>query len=356
MTKSSTLPSTVHSTDRSLQKLGWNEVFAARLAAMPNIQDNGTSSVGRVLSVGRKSFLVSNGRTEWLCTVAGKMLRGADHLHPVTGDWVLVDNTVITDVIPRNNTLARGEAGSHKRRSGRPCREQAIAANLDAVFIVSGLDQDFNVRRIERALTLVYNCHLTPVIVLTKADLHDDPERFRDEITKVAADVVVVLSSMHDDRGWSELATYLGSGRTIAMLGTSGAGKSTLANLLYGSEIQATGAVSEAVGKGRHTTTKREMILMPQGGLLMDSPGIREIAFSKEGEGVESTFSDILALAESCRFADCTHVHEPDCAVARAIETGKIPRDRLESYHKMKNEFESLAKHRKKRGGRKSTR
>lgn len=356
MTESSTSPSSPQHPQTSLLKLGWNKLFTDRLAAMPSAKTHVITDIGRVLSVGRKSFLVGNGKREWGCTVAGKILRTTDQLYPVTGDWVLIDKTVITDVIPRMNMLARGEAGSHSRKSGRPAREQAIAANLDTVFIVSGLDRDFNIRRIERALALVYNCRLTPVIVLTKADLHHKPEKFCREVKKIASGVPVVLSALDSDRGRSTLAGYLGRGQTTAMLGTSGAGKSTLANLLYGSEIQATGAVSDAVGKGRHTTTKRELILMPQGGLLMDSPGIREIAFFKEGDGIENTFPDILTLAESCRFSDCTHLHEPNCAVTRAVEIGEVRRDRLESYHKIKNEIESLLQHQKQSGRHRSPR
>ncbi len=327
----------------SLQKLGWSDVYIDLLATMPTTK----GSVVRVLSVRRKSFLVGNGEKEWFCTVAGKIKRAEDGIFPVTGDWALVNDTVITDIIPRRNTLSRGAAGSHSRQSGQPAQEQAIAANLDTVFIVCGLDGDFNVRRIERTLTLIFNCSLTPVIILTKADLHEKPEGFAQEIEKIAFDVPVVLSSMYDDRSRSELASYLGTGRTVAMFGTSGAGKSTLANMLYGSDIQRTSAVSSSVGKGRHTTTRREMIHMPQGGLLMDSPGIREIAFFKDGYGVENAFPEIETFAKMCHFSDCTHVHEPNCAVSHAVKTGKLKADRLESYRKMKHEMDTLSKRRR---------
>ncbi len=272
--------------ENTLKKLGWNEFFSGRLSAMHLKKGN----VARVLSVRRKSFLVGDGEKEWSCKVAGRLLRDKSALFPVTGDWVVVENSVITGVVPRKNTLSRGAAGAHGRRTGQGTREQAIAANLDTVFIVSGLDRDFNVRRIERALALIYNCGIEPVIVLTKADLHEQTEPFTTQLEHVALDVPVVLSSMHDGRGVQELERYLGPGRTIAMFGSSGAGKSTLTNRLYGSDIQATQEVSDAVGKGRHTTTKRELIRMPQGGMLMDSPGIREVAFSEAGSGVENVF------------------------------------------------------------------
>ncbi len=329
--------------ENSIQKLGWNERFADQLASMPVAKGN----VARVLSVLRKSILVSNGQREWLCSVAGRIKRAEDGIFPVTGDWVLVNNTIISSVIPRINALSRGAAGSNSRQSGQTARSQAIAANLDTVFIVCGLDRDFNVRRIERALTLVYNCGLIPVIVLTKADLHEQPETFVRELEDIAFDVPVVLSSKYDDRGRATLESYIGKGRTVAMLGTSGVGKSTLANTLFGKNIQATGKVSYSAGKGRHTTTRRELIHMPQGGMLMDSPGIREIAFFEDGTGVETAFPDIEALAGECRFSNCTHVHEPNCGVARAVQTGQLKADRLESYHKMKLELESFSKRRK---------
>lgn len=300
-------------------------------------------NVARLISVQRNHFLVSNGENEWLCKAAGRLLHAEGRMYPVTGDWVLVRDTVVYDVVPRKNMLSRGAAGSHGSRSGLSLREQAIAANIDTVFIVCGLDRDFNVRRVERYLALVYNCGLVPAIVLTKSDLRENPESFRTELEGIALSVPVILSSSCDGRGRSELENYLGVGRTIAMLGSSGAGKSTLANILFGSDIQATGAVSESVGKGRHHTTSRELIRMPQGGLLMDNPGIREIAFFEDGSGVETAFSDIEALAGMCRFSDCTHTVEPGCAVVHAVEIGELRAERLESYLKMKREMEYLA-------------
>ncbi|THB63519.1 MAG: ribosome small subunit-dependent GTPase A [Desulfovibrio sp.] len=327
-----------------LRQLGWSDFFASGLAAM----DQTEASVARVFSVQRNGFIVTNGHKEWLCSPAGRLLKQRDREYPVTGDWVVVDSTVITSIIPRKSFLSRGEAGTRHSRAGSATREQAIAANLDTVFIVCGLDRDFNIRRLERYLALVYNCGLSPVIVLTKADQHDAPESFQQETETIATGVAIVLTSMQDNRGTSELESYLGAGQTVAMIGSSGAGKSTLANMLYGSEIQATGEISASVGKGRHTTTVRELIRMPQGGLLMDNPGIREIAFHEGGDGVEQTFADIQELAEACRFSDCSHQHEPGCAVLNAVESGDIEQDRFDSYNKMKREMEFLESRRNK--------
>lgn len=322
-----------------LCKLGWTKYFTDRLAEMEQTRGN----VARLISVQRNFFTVSNGENEWLCTPAGKLMHNDNKMYPITGDWVLVDDTVVTGVIPRRSILSRAESGSRSNRTAGVTREQSIAANLDAVFIVCGLDRDFNIRRLERYLTLVYNCDLTPVIVLTKADLHDDPEIFRAEVESIAFGVTIVLTSMQDGRGTDELEACLETGQTVAMIGSSGAGKSTLANMLYGEDIQTTGAISSSDGKGRHTTTHRELVSMPQGGMLMDNPGIREIAFYDDGDGIENTFSDIQELAEMCRFADCTHTNEPGCAVIHATQTGELTKERLGNYQKMKRELEYIS-------------
>ncbi|WP_432735985.1 ribosome small subunit-dependent GTPase A [Maridesulfovibrio sp. FT414] len=339
-TKSQTI---ISSSPEKLSLLGWNESFESTAAAADL---NGR--IARVISVQRNLFLVGDGQEEWLCAPSGRVLKSNNGDYPVTGDWVCANETVVTAVLPRSNILSRAEAGSRYSRNGSITREQPIAANIDTVLIVCGLDRDFNLRRLERYLTLVYNCGLNPVIVLTKADLHDDPEQYVMEVESIAFGVPVILSSMQDERGRSELECYLGQGMTAAMIGSSGAGKSTLANMLYGNDIQATRTVSSSVGKGRHTTTTRELIRMPQGGLLMDNPGIREIAFHEDGHGIENSFADIQELAENCRFADCSHGHEPGCAVLQAVESGELAPERLESYRKMKRELDYLSMRRNK--------
>ena len=241
-----------------------------------------------------------------------------------------------------------GASGTRNKQDAQPQKEQVIAANLDTVFIVSGLDRDFNPRRIERYLTLVYNCGLNPVIILTKADLHRDPEHFVRETASVALDVPIHLVSASDDTGLASLEPYLSPGRTTTMVGSSGAGKSTLVNRLYGKDLQLTNAVSAHVGKGRHTTTSRDLIVMPQGGMVIDNPGIREIAFWEVDKGVEVAFCEIEKLGRGCRFADCSHTHEPGCRVLGAVDAGEISRDRLENYRKMKREMEFLSHRRHK--------
>jgi len=324
---------------KTLSLLGWDFHFQRHL---DNIC-NSTVSPARVVGVHKNSFLINQGIKETLVTVAGRLNYKKDHLFPVIGDWVLVDDKVILDVLPRKNVLSRGAAGAHGKQDMQPNKEQVIAANLNSVFIVSGLDRDFNIRRIERYLTLVYNCGLNSVIVLTKADLHQDPEHFVREVEDVAFGVPVYLVSANDSHGLISLETYISEQQTVTMLGSSGAGKSTLVNRLYGKLVQTTNIVSQGVGKGKHTTTNRSLILMPQGGMVIDNPGIREIGFWDDIGGLDVAFPEIVSLAKTCRFHDCSHTHEPGCQVLHGLAIGTIMQNRVNSYQKMKRELSYIS-------------
>ncbi|BBO77302.1 putative ribosome biogenesis GTPase RsgA [Desulfosarcina widdelii] len=323
---------------QNLSALGWTSFFQDQLEN----RHSDRVATARVVGVRKNSFAISDGQTEWLATAAGK-LQQANRRYPVVGDWVLVTDTVIHEVLERKNRLTRGAAGGHGKLEAVPTRQQVIAANLDTVFIVCGLDRDYNLRRIERYLTLVYNCDLTPAIILTKADLQPDPEAFVQEVETIAFGVPVHLVSARDATGLVRLEETIAPGRTITMIGSSGAGKSTLLNRLYGKSVQATNATSEKVGKGTHTTTSRDLIVMPQGGMIIDNPGIREISFWDADKGVESAFPEIERLAAGCRFSDCNHAHEPGCRVLQAVANGEIAQERLDSYHKMNRELTYLA-------------
>jgi len=320
-----------------LLKLGWSSFFQEHADAITGC------SPARVVGVRKNSFQVSLGDKEFLATVAGKLGRRPGDLYPVAGDWVMVSGPVIHTVLPRRNSLSRGAAGTRGKQEELPRREQVIAANLDAVFIVCGLDRDFNLRRIERYLTLVYNCGLNPVIVLTKSDLHTDLGSAVDAVEAIAFGVPVHPVSVKDADGPVSLERYIAPGQTITMIGSSGSGKSTLVNRLYGETVRETGAVSESAGKGTHTTTSRDLIRMPQGGSVIDNPGIREIVFWEGDGGVERAFPEIEALAAECRFSDCTHMHEPGCRVLRAVADGEIDQGRLASFHKMGRELMYLS-------------
>ncbi|GAB6146815.1 ribosome small subunit-dependent GTPase A [Desulfocicer niacini] len=323
----------------SLSHLGWDSNFQDRL----NADEKTTLSPARVIGVQKNNFFVKNGIEEKRVSVSGRLNHNKTEIYPVIGDWVVVKQSVIIRVLPRKNALSRGASGTLKKQETAPRREQVIAANLDWVFIVCGLDQDFNIRRIERYLTLIYNCGLKPVIVLTKADLHKTPSTFVADVESIAFHVPIHLICLGDDDSLTPLKNYLSIGRTIALVGSSGAGKSTLVNRLSLEKIQATGAVSQRLGKGMHVTTSRSLIMMPQGGMIIDNPGIREISFWNDQTGIDTTFPEIEALGKGCRFSDCSHTHEPGCRVIKAVSSGEIQANRLNSYHKLKRELEYLS-------------
>ena len=333
-----------HYSIHHLTQMGWNAHFQNQLD--PASVEG--AAPARVTGVTKNRFRLSNGQKEWLAAPAGRLRHEPGSLYPVAGDWVLATDALILRVLIRQNALSRGASGSRHKQEARSLREQVIAANLDTVFIVSGLDRDFNLRRIERYLTLVYNCGLSPAIILTKADLHKDPGHAETQVATVAFGVPICLVSALDDDCLAPLACFLSPGRTTTLVGSSGAGKSTLVNRLCGKAVQETRSVSTHVGKGRHTTTTRDLIMMPQGGMVIDNPGIREIAFWEGDEGVETSFPDIERLATQCRFSDCSHTREPGCRVLAAVHSKDISEKRLENYRKMKRELDYFASRRHK--------
>lgn len=332
----------------SLLRLGWDAFWETQLRK----GDRSRCALARVTGTRKNSFVVSDGEMERRVTVSGSLIYRILDLYPVVGDWVLLKDAVITEVLPRKNAISRGAAGARGKQDETAREAQVIAANIDTVLIVCGMDRDFNVRRLERYLTLVYNCGIDPAIVLTKADLHEDPGPFEAELGGVAFGIPVHRVSALESIGLSAIEAYLSPGRTVAMIGSSGAGKSTLLNRLFGKGIQAVGAVSDGDGKGMHTTTTRDLIRMPQGGMLIDNPGIREIAFWDDEGGIDAVFPEIEALAGSCRFSDCSHLHEPGCRVLQALREGELDRGRLESYRKMKRELMYLSEREHKTAGR----
>lgn len=321
-----------------LIRMGWTSHFQTALEELPS-----PCTPARVIGGCKNSFLVNQGTTPFSVAPAATLEYTPEGIQPVVGDWVVVKDEIITSVLERRNILVRGAAGSkHKQKTGQ-VKEQIMAANIDTVFIVCGLDRDFNLRRLERYLTLVYNCGLTPAIVLTKADLEQHPQQRADEVEAITFGVPVHLISAHEENGVSALDGYLAPGQTVTLIGSSGAGKSTLINRLYGADLQATGAVSKRVGKGRHTTTTRDLITLPSGGMVIDNPGMREITFSDDHGALDTTFPEIEFLTRSCRFADCSHTHEPGCQVLDGVASGQIPRERLDSYLKMQRELAFFA-------------
>jgi ribosome biogenesis GTPase len=258
---------------------------------------------------------------------------------PAVGDWVALRGSsdagpaVIEAVLPRTNKLSR-------KVPGDATQEQVLAANLDVLLLVTSLNRDLNPRRVERFLAAAALPACRPVLVLTKSDLCDSPGEIVEGLHARLGGVPVHAVSALAGDGLDALATYLGGGRTAAMLGTSGVGKSTLLNRLLGMERQAVHPIREGDDRGRHTTTHRELVPLPWGGLLIDSPGIRELQLWAEGSDVDAAFEDITELAAGCPFTDCTHAHEPRCAVRRAIADGLLDEARYESYLKLRKELE----------------
>lgn len=315
----------------NLQSLGWSAFFQAHL---PD-----SSRPARVLSEGTDLFLIHDGSREALAFPRGTLRRQAE-FPPVVGDWVLVSpagghRLVVERILPRRTAMVRKQAGPNQRA-------QMLAANVDRVLLVTAMDQDFSVRRLERYLTLIWESGATPIIALTKADLVDDVARFRRQAESCALGSPVLCLSSVSGEGLPELQALLVAGETLVLLGSSGVGKSTLINVLGGSERRATRPIREKDGKGRHATTDRRLVRLPSGALLIDTPGLREVQLWASGTSVEQTFPEISDLAMNCRFRDCRHRIEPGCAVVAAVEAGLIERARLESFHRLRREVEHL--------------
>ena len=250
----------------------------------------------------------------------------------VVGDWLLLDDEGNFRRLLERNTCFRRKA------AGAKLDWQLISANVDTAFIVSSVNEDFNLNRIERYLALVHESGAEPVIVLSKSDLSAESEAYRNQVQSLDRNLSVETVNCLDSVSVDSLRPWLNNGETIAVLGSSGVGKSTLVNTLLGSAQQATGGIREDDDKGRHTTTRRSLIQMEQGGLLLDTPGMRELQLADCREGISSTFADIEALADQCRYADCQHQNEPGCAVKTALENEQLGQRRLDNYLKLKRE------------------
>lgn len=329
----------------SLADLGWSE---SRERAFAPLAAAGLVA-GRVVLEHNHVFRVLTAAGEGLAETAGalKHRAAAKHELPVVGDWVSVRldaagaRSQIRDVLPRTSRFSR-------KAAGRDTVEQVIAANIDVIFIVFGLDMPVNARSIERYLVVARHSGAEPVIVLNKVDLVAGPHAARDEARAVAGDVPVVLASTKAGVGVHELEAFLERGRTSALIGPSGVGKSSLVNRLVGQEVLATGEVRDWDHRGRHTSVHRHLVVRDAGGLIIDTPGMRELQLW-ETDAVADTFDDVAGMAASCRFRDCRHESEPGCAVKAAVDAGDIDTARYASYLKLQHEQEDVAKKREER-------
>ncbi len=321
----------------SLASLGWDDFFDVQL----NSDAVNKLAPARVADEQRGQYQLLNEEGRWPATLAGRLLHEIDRSHamrPTVGDWVLArlpgapadGMAVIHHVLNRRTAFSR-------QAPGRKTVEQVVAANIDTVFLVQSLNGDLNCRRLERYLTLLWESGAEPVIVLSKLDLQPEADEIEARVRSVARGVAVLRTSSILPGGMDSLAPYLVPGRTVALVGSSGVGKSTILNQLAGQEVARVQAIRDD-DRGRHTTTSRQLVVLPGGALLLDTPGMRTVILWEGAEGLDHTFEDVEALACECRFRDCTHEAEPGCAVRAALDAGTLEADRFQSYRKLERE------------------
>jgi len=337
----------------SLEQLGWSKFFGSQLS---DLESFGEIAPARVAEENREMYRLLSVDGYFMAEVSGKFrheITGRADL-PAVGDWVLASTRKSESRGTIHRVLNRKSKFSRKI-AGKKTEEQIVAANVDVVFLVSSLNSEFNLRRLERYVTLAWESGARPVIVLNKCDLSEEAEKLRAEAEAAASGVRVILASafrgdgipeireiMQDDAGTSGDGISPAS-VTAALLGSSGVGKSSLINAVLGTELQDTGAVRESDDRGRHTTTTRHLIIAPGGGVLIDTPGMRELQLWDASDGIVQAFGEIEELAAKCKFRDCQHHAEPGCAVRAAVESGNLAAERLESFHKLGREEKFVA-------------
>jgi ribosome biogenesis GTPase / thiamine phosphate phosphatase len=317
----------------SIEQLGWDEQWQSELERL----DDDSLIPARVAAQHRGEYTVWSTAGELRAEVSGRLFHdsAAGGLLPAAGDWTAVRPRLaerrgtLEAVLPRRTSISRKQAL-------KAAVEQVLAANVDVVFLLNGLDDDFSLRRLERYLTTAWESGAQPVVVVTKTDLHDDIEETLLDVERVAIGVPVIALSNVTGEGVDTVREHLGPGRTAVLLGSSGVGKSSLLNRLAGTDVMRT-AILAADGTGRHTTTHRELVVLPDGALVIDTPGLRELQLW-EGD-VGASFADVEDLARNCRFNDCTHTHEPGCDVLAAVDDGRLELDRLRSWRKLQREL-----------------
>jgi ribosome biogenesis GTPase len=317
----------------TLDQLGWSAALAAD--HVPH------AAVGReparIMAEDRGSYVVHAADGERRAAITGRFRHeagGDPSAFPAVGDWVAIDggpdDAAIHAVLARRTAIVR-------QAPGKRTEAQVVGANVDVVFIVVSLNLDLNMRRLERYLAVAWESGAEPVVILSKADLVDDPGALLAEVERIAVGATILTVSAIDGRGLDEVRARIGTGRTVAFVGSSGVGKSTLLNVLAGEDRAVVREVRDDDDRGRHTTTRRQLHILPDGGLILDTPGMRELALW-DSDGVEQSFSDIDELVTTCRFGNCQHNGEPGCAIAAAIESGTLETSRYEAWQKLERE------------------
>lgn len=327
----------------TLQNYGWNELHQTHWIEHQENFKSSEGKIGRVTLEHKHMYRVVTELGEWLAVCSGSLLhRAIDRRdYPAVGDWVAIEQMpgeergIIHSILPRTSVFSRKTAGDSMT-------EQLIAVNVDIVFLVTSMNDDFNPRRLERYLVAAYDSGAIPVIVLTKADLCDTPQDFIDQASNIAFGTDVFAVSSKTGAGIDHVIALLKDGKTAALLGSSGVGKSSLVNAICGDATMDVQTIREDDAKGRHTTTHRELIALPAGGVLIDTPGMREFQLWNDSESIEGSFSDIEALTASCKFNDCSHKSEPGCAIQQALADGSLAEDRFMSYLKLQREIAYL--------------
>ncbi|MBR6252597.1 MAG: ribosome small subunit-dependent GTPase A [Clostridia bacterium] len=302
------------------------------------------NKVARIIATHKDRFeIVCNKGKGFAQIKRGSFYDNPDNIYPTTGDFVLIEwnafgDSMIYETLKRISSFSRTASSSDKKKELHTQHEQLVASNFDYVFIMQSLNNNFNINRIERYLSLAWQSGGVPVIVLTKSDLVDNVQDFIDKVENIAIGVDIYAVSCITKDGIEDIKKYFSKGKTIVFLGSSGVGKSTLVNTLYGEEVMKTSEIREEDSRGRHTTTSRNLIMLPNGAMIIDTPGMRELGMWDATEGISKTFEDIEELTKMCRFSDCTHANEPGCKILEAISNGELSEDRFNQYLKLLKE------------------